>query len=278
MISCIICSRKEKISPKLVENLNSTIGCDFETIVIDNSKNKYSIFSAYNEGILRAQGDVLCFMHEDVCFHSNNWGQLVFNVLNDDSIGILGIIGSQFLPNVVSSWWICGSTKGQLIQGYKDKKGRYISSLEGEKVDKITDLVIIDGFWFCMTKAFAKEIYFDDRLFNSFHAYDMDICMQTLKYGKRVVVAPNILIEHFSMGNTRESYFNQLELCFYKWKDYLPIWRGINISTEDVKRMTNILRSYQNVIRRNIVIENSKAYKIGRILLYPLKKIMKFMK
>ena len=60
MISCIICSRRPDISAELKENIASTIGCEYELVVIDNSKNEYSIFSAYNEGVRRAKGDILC--------------------------------------------------------------------------------------------------------------------------------------------------------------------------------------------------------------------------
>ncbi len=69
MISLIICSRKSDISNSLKENIERTIGTDYELIVIDNSTNKYSIFSAYNEGVRRSKGDILCFMHEDILYH-----------------------------------------------------------------------------------------------------------------------------------------------------------------------------------------------------------------
>ena len=70
MISIIICSRKPDISDVLKQNIKETIGTDYELIVIDNSHNKYSIFSAYNEGLTLASGDVLCYMHEDLFFHT----------------------------------------------------------------------------------------------------------------------------------------------------------------------------------------------------------------
>lgn len=74
MLSLIVCSRTNDISNELKENVSTTIGCDYEWVVINNSQNQYSIFSAYNEGVSRAKGDVLCFMHEDVLFRTNNGG------------------------------------------------------------------------------------------------------------------------------------------------------------------------------------------------------------
>lgn len=74
MISLIICSRTPTISEELSTNIAETIGCEYELVVIDNSKNEFSIFSAYNEGVKRSNGDVLCFMHDDILFRTLNWG------------------------------------------------------------------------------------------------------------------------------------------------------------------------------------------------------------
>lgn len=74
MISCIICSRTSTISNELMQNISSTIGCEYEIITIDNSTNKHNIFQAYNEGIRRAKGEYLCFMHDDILYHTENWG------------------------------------------------------------------------------------------------------------------------------------------------------------------------------------------------------------
>ena len=56
MISCVICSRQPDISAELKENIASTIGCEYELIVIDNSKNEHSIYSAYNQGVVKSMG------------------------------------------------------------------------------------------------------------------------------------------------------------------------------------------------------------------------------
>ena len=66
MISIIICSRTPDISQELKQNIGTTIGCDYELVVVDNSSNDHSIFSAYNEGAEKAKSELLCFMHEDV--------------------------------------------------------------------------------------------------------------------------------------------------------------------------------------------------------------------
>ena len=44
MISIIICSMNPDISAELRQNIADTIGCEYELVVIDNSRNQLSIF------------------------------------------------------------------------------------------------------------------------------------------------------------------------------------------------------------------------------------------
>lgn len=117
MISCIICSRSAEIPQELKDNINATIGCDYELVVIDNSANKYSIFSAYNEGVRRAKGDILCFMHEDIEFLSKDWGKAVMAHFCNASLGVLGVVGGHCLPACPCSWWSAGINSGRIWQG-----------------------------------------------------------------------------------------------------------------------------------------------------------------
>ena len=96
-ISIIICSRTKKLTPVFLENIEKTVGVDYELIVIDNSENKYSIFEAYNLGIKKSKGEVLCFMHDDVLFHTNNWGNILQTIFNkNELIGLIGILNPDF--------------------------------------------------------------------------------------------------------------------------------------------------------------------------------------
>lgn len=75
MISIIICSRNKNIDSELEQNILDTIGnIVYEVINIDNSTNNYSIFQAYNKGTQIAKYPYLCFMHEDILFHTADWG------------------------------------------------------------------------------------------------------------------------------------------------------------------------------------------------------------
>ena len=105
MINIIICSRHKEISSELRTNLQSTIGVDFELIVVDNSQNIYSIFQAYNEGVKRSCYPYLCFMHEDILFHTQDWGEKVMAHFEDTKVGLIGVAGGHCMLNTPSS---CG--------------------------------------------------------------------------------------------------------------------------------------------------------------------------
>lgn len=66
MLSIIICSRNNSISDLLMNNINESVGIEHELVIVGNYNNKYSIFSAYNEGVKRAKYPYLCFMHDDI--------------------------------------------------------------------------------------------------------------------------------------------------------------------------------------------------------------------
>lgn len=278
MISCIICSRQKDITVELKENISSTIGYEYELVVIDNSKNEYSIFSAYNEGINRSRGDILCFMHEDVLYHTKGWGKIVSKVFDEVNIGVVGLIGSQFLPRTAAPWWLCTSTKGQILQGYTDENGTYRSIKDGKKISEVEDVVVVDGFWFCVKKDITLKTKFDVDTYNSFHCYDLDYCMQILEMGKRVVVVPNLLVEHFSLGNINDLYYDQLRLFHRKWQEKLPKWCGIEISQEVALWINELLEGYQSAVYRNMIFKNMKSYKLKHSMLLVLKKIVKWMK
>ena len=285
LISCIICSRYPDVSYELKQNIASTIGCEYELIVIDNSRNQYTIFSAYNEGVRRSKGDILCFMHEDILFHGNNWGSVVQRLFkNNETLGLLGVEGSHYMSKYASPWWSACSTSGQLIQG-NTENGKYFSKYEQlwsrreSGIDSI-QVVAVDGLWMCIKRPLFDKglIRFDDKSFNGFHCYDADICLQVIKTGFEVRVAYDILIEHKSLGNPDIRYFKQLDIWYEKWKDMLPLIKGVemfNVEREEreriCKRYTDLFRNNEVLIDRLNNVHKSNAYRVGKIIMTPFR-------
>ena len=119
VLSVIICSRSRTIKRQLSENIQKTIGCEYELIVIDNSQNDKSIFEAYRQGTEQSTGEYLCFVHDDVEFISKNWGIIVSCYFKQHpQCGCLGIAGGHVLPQCVAGWSICGICSTNILQGY----------------------------------------------------------------------------------------------------------------------------------------------------------------
>lgn len=228
MISIIICSTSHAISDELEHNISTTIGdsVEYEIVCIDNSDNHYSIFSAYTEGVLRATGDSLCFVHEDVIFHSTDWGGKCERQLKENpQIGMLGVFGCLYFSRMSSVLHPWNMLRGQLLQGhsengeYKTDLCRYVEYDEYEN-----EVVVVDGLWLFIRRSLFDEslIAWDAEAYSGFHFYDKDISMQILKSGYMIAIA-DIPVEHKSLGNFNKAYWENSIVFHSKWADFLPV-------------------------------------------------------
>lgn len=277
MISIIICSRSKDIPTELKQNISSTIGCDFELIIIDNSKNQYSIFSAYNSGILRSNGDILCFCHDDILFRCNEWGDKVYShYKSDTALGVLGVAGSHFLSSAPMYW---SSSPFISEHNLNNDHGAFQEFFHDDFFcgDKSVEVVAVDGLCFFVKKKLFNSIRFDESSYCGFHLYDMDICMQAISNGYKVHVCNDILIEHSwsETDKARKGSYDildkNLEIFSKKWREHLPIARGIHLPDYSIDRINRLCISAFDAKK----VRKSKSYQLGRFLLSPLKLFSK---
>ncbi len=284
-ISIIVCARSSQFSAGLQKNVADTIGVDYEWVVVDNSRNEYTIFTAYNEGVKRAKGEVLCFMHDDILFHTQDWGRKVVAHLEDKSVGLIGAVGGHYFPNCPASWWSAECKSGQVIERVK-RGGAYEKRAScwhnyRKKEQKTIEVVSVDGLFFCIPAYLFKDIAFDEVTYSGFHCYDADICMQIHRLGKKVEVAFDILIEHFSEGNMNYDFFLTKKVWYHKWKKDLPSVKGIELSQNDIEdrqKLVEVINEVTEQYHKALEIRKSKSYRLGKMLLKPfvfLKSIVK---
>lgn len=273
MISLIICSRTPDISVELKKNIAATIGCEHELCVIDNSNNKYNIFQAYNEGVRRSKGDILCFMHDDILYHSDNWGGVVYDCFRRfSSLGCLGVAGSFLMLDTPSSFWHSGAF---CMHYYgRDESGNLEPvSVSEEKYDNVfIEVASVDGMWMCFRRSLFESIRFDDMNFDGFHCYDSDICMQVIQAGYGIGVVNGVLVEHSKRGSQDANYFKNIRIWHNKWTSNLPLERGEAFSEKDIAVRTSMVKQIVNLEEQVSTIGKvyqSKAYKLGRALLKP---------
>ena len=269
MISIIICSRTIALTERLVQNIESTIGCDFEWIVIDNSENSYSIFEAYNLGISRSSRELLCFMHDDICIHTQDWGIKVNRIFSEAmNIGLLGIAGSKVKTRMPSGWWNCPNDFKEIniIQHISNKQ---IEKWEyGFNGVSISEVVAIDGVFMVMRK--KCNLFFDTTL-KGFHNYDLNISFECKKKGFKIVVTNEILIEHFSNGIINASWFNSAIKVHEVYRKILPLH---TIETDEMKSIEfkNGFDFLKHYLKFGLQIEVFKLW-LKLFLLEPFSKI-----
>lgn len=267
MLSVIVCSRKKELDETFVNNINNTVGIDYEIINIDNSDNKYSIFTAYNLGYERSKYPYLCFVHEDVLFHSNNWGVKVVEHLQDTQTGIIGVAGGDLVPRVPSSWSTLISAGHNIIESHKVKKNEFEVTIKPKDYNKSKrSSLTLDGVFMCMKRDLMKVIHFDEN-FKGFHGYDYDITLQSVVAGYVNYVIYDIKIEHFSGGRTSIEYFRNLILVFRKWEKHLPL-TGKNITEEERHTLAEIEKQKLFQLTKKMVRKGFDTDEILREITY----------
>lgn len=231
MISVIVCSIEEHLFNRFSESLAKTIGVDYELIRIENQKEKLPIAKAYNKGASQASFDFLVFVHEDVVFHTDNWGgELVnrFQLLNNP--GVLGIAGSNYLPISPSYWWIPDPTRR--FSNYMDNhesgkigEGKHRNSGHSNPVP----VFLLDGMFLGMKKEVFKKVKFDESL-EGFHGYDTSICLRSAEKFQNYFI-PDILIEHFSPGKPNTTWLLNT-VKSYSQKEKIPYQNEIDSKLE----------------------------------------------
>ncbi|KRB57311.1 glycosyltransferase [Flavobacterium sp. Root186] len=219
-LSIIICSRTAEINPILLSNIDETIGVDYELILIDNSKNKYSIFEAYNLGINRSKGDYWCFIHDDILFHNNDWGKIVEDIfVQNPKIGLIGVAGAKIKTKMPSAWWDCPEDLKALNIMQHLKSGE-VEHWEKGWIKKTEEVAAIDGVFMAARR--SDEIQFSNIL-TGFHNYDLNLSFEYLRHNYKIAATKEILIEHFSIGTINSSWYESVIKIHDMYSDILPL-------------------------------------------------------
>lgn len=203
MLSIIIASYQPHYYKALENNVANTIGIPYEILKVDNP-GKMGICEAYNKGASQAQYDYLLFVHEDIIFHTNNWGQLLINHLSKENTGVVGLAGSNYVPKAPIGWFIFDEKYNfkNYIQNNKEKTNPE-PKLMTRSFAKVFGL---DGVFLAVKKSVYHEFLFDESV-KGFHGYDLDFSLRVAtKYDNYVL--GDIIIEHFSLGNPDKTWFD----------------------------------------------------------------------
>jgi GT2 family glycosyltransferase len=241
MISVVVCSVNKLARAAFAEQLGRTIGTDYELIVIENDVEKLSISAAYNRGALAAKHPFLCFVHEDVTFHTPGWGkELVQRLGETKEAGIIGLAGATLKTRNPSPWWI--THESPLAAGYR--RMHYIQSgirqsAHSDNETGFEEVICLDGFFLVCSKQTWELTKFDEAVLTDFHFYDLDISLAAHARGLRNYVYNGCEIEHHSSGSLNEGWVRSAESFHKKWQHRLPA-RLITVPAGDLGRLEKL--------------------------------------
>ncbi|MBK1438644.1 hypothetical protein JHJ32_01465 [Parapedobacter sp. ISTM3] len=277
MISIVISSVNAKQLDRVSGNINRTIGVPYEIIAFENAEGKYGIAEIYNDGVRKAKYDMLCFTHEDVEFHTNNWGKVVLNIFEGRlNLGLIGLSGSTIKSSVPGGGDnILGTNFTNLIQYYKFEKRPPQHICEPLNPRKsLNPVVFVDGVWFCCPKKIAEQYPFDETL-KGFHGYDIDFSL-AVGEAYEVAVTFDVLLSHYSEGNFSKEWLDAMLYIHRKRKKQLPKYRelypDLSVQSAEKKTFKYLLRKYRDnvgiTLLDGVEILNSSNIRSLGLLLY----------
>ena len=228
MLSIIICSISAERLKQLSDNVNKTIGIEYEIIAIDNTVHKWSIAKAYNEGARKAKFPYLLFVHEDISFLTEGWGPIIEDQLSKPDTGVIGFAGSKLKMSLYSGWF--QYLDCAVISMYQQLRNSELKRYDvyNSYMDRtFNEVITLDGLALFVRRDVWENYPFDEEMLTGFHCYDLDFSLQIAaigKYKNYVCCTPKVLICHFSEGNYNEGWFNDtIRLHRTKWRKLLPI-------------------------------------------------------
>jgi len=225
MISVIVSTRKNSTELKpFIASLDKSIGIAYEIILIENEK-KYSLTKAYNMGVEKAQYDYLCFVHDDVYFKINNWGERLISLMEQDkTIGLVGVAGTKFKSTYPSALGQSNIIRHLFMRGHifhwETEYTEFDQSLQPKEID---DVVCVDGVFLFTKQEVFKYCRFDEELLTHFHGYDIDFSLQVFFNSFRVIVDRGILLDHHSNGDYSKQNTTANRKIGKKWLSKLPV-------------------------------------------------------
>lgn len=255
MITIGYCTRVSNETFK--KHLIKTCGLDnkkIQIIEIVNTGDR-SLTDCYNEILYKSNNDIIVFTHSDLEIRTDNWGnKLLKHFKRNPEYAILGVAGGKEMP-VSGMWWENPKTMyGQVYHTHEGKT--WLSAYSANVNNQIQETVIVDGVFFSVNRTKIKVGF--NTNFDGFHFYDIDFSFNNHINGVKVGVHFDIMINHFSIGQTNEKWEENRIKFSELYKDNLPksvkrvllngeslniIFAGRNITTDDIelaKKLTDL--------------------------------------
>lgn len=224
MISLLVCSVQPDLLERVKGSVESTIGTKHEWLVADNRNTGKGICQVYNELAEQAQYPYLLFLHEDVTFHTANWGAILIRQFETDSqLGLVGLAGATCKSASISGWYTGNAAFDRFhITHQMPGSTEFLNQVPDDQTD-LFPVVCLDGVFLCCRRSVWENIRFDADHLNGFHFYDLDFSLRVAARYRVAVTTRIDLIHHTKSGGDYGSRWIREALAFHKrWSNRLP--------------------------------------------------------
>jgi hypothetical protein len=161
-----------------------------------------SIFVAYNRMLERAAGmpdvEALVLLHEDVEIRDPALPDKVRFAFEDPEVAIVGPVGGIGVTDI--NWWGCDRAVGSITWEVLDPVRAFKTPLieTGGRIGPggSGEVHALDGLLLAFSPWAIRNLRFDEALGPGFHGYDVDICFQARRLGRRVVAIATAVAHH----------------------------------------------------------------------------------
>ena len=223
MISVIVSSIQDPSWTLHERNVAKTVAAPCEYLRIDNRGTARGLCSVYNAGVAKATGDIVAFVHEDAFFMAPGWGEaLERKFAGDERLGMVGVAGTRYLCGDRMAWTFAGRPylRGRVVHELDNGADFSMAVFSWDKND--ADVVAVDGLFLAIRRSLFDRIRFDERTFDAFHFYDLDISMQ-VRRTHRIIVTWDVAVQHRSAGRADDGWRLYGRRFLDKYRRELPV-------------------------------------------------------
>jgi hypothetical protein len=239
MFSVVICSTNTTFLAGVEESIRSTIGTEFELLVWDNRIAKKGLCEVYNSMAAGARFPFICFIHEDVLFKTDGWGNLLADLFSQNPrAALIGLAGGKYKSRLYSGWFSgqvgldCFNVTHRVLG--KDEKMVQPAMVGGPAAHKV---ICIDGVFMCCRRDAWQQVRFDDDLLKGFHFYDIDFSLRVSRLYD-VLVAMNIDLVHITKGGDYSDVWIQEAMLYHRNRHQeLPLFLEGSVDPQEIGKL-----------------------------------------
>ena len=215
----VVVVTRENNKDELLQHIKDTCGFGVHVMYLVNTDG-ISLTRIYSDMLERIDTDVVVFMHDDIEYLKNGWGLEIVRLFErNKDYGIIGVAGSAEYDER-GAWWNYPKKFGQVLHRHEGKS--WLTAFSPLINGDLEEVCVIDGLFMAVNKKRISKTFDVD--FEGFNHYDTSFCLSNYVDGKcKIGVTTKIRIAHSSIGETKQNWYDNLDLLNDKFEEYYPI-------------------------------------------------------